>query len=215
MGEKRGYFPIADKELLASAVSCVDASVKRASQVNDIYASQRMRPQRTPDPCLVPTSFSIERFAFFLPVFLSMTLGSGLLFIYLSDYMFAIQLAALVCYTSAVVLYTFSANRGMPRYLFSCPIVRNELPRIAKRYMAFIAILFFLVTVALRLRPQLPASWLIANGGYKSTPPFHLGIVNSVRMPRTCPHPNEPIYPQPRPPRAQFLRSCMSLFAGG
>jgi hypothetical protein len=150
--------------------------------VNDIYASQRMRPQRTPDPCLVPTSFSIETFAFFLPVFLSMTLGSGLLFIYLSDSTFGIQLAALVCYTSAVVLYTFSANRGMPRYLFRSPIIRSKLPRIAKRYMAFTAILFFLVTVALRLRPQLPASWLIANGGYKSMPPFTWALL----IPSAC-----------------------------
>jgi hypothetical protein len=38
--------------------------------------------------------------------------------------------------------------------------------------MAFIAVLFFLLTVAFRLRPQLPASWLIARGGYKSMSPF-------------------------------------------
>jgi hypothetical protein len=70
--------------------------------VNDIDASQRMRTLKLPDPCLAPTSFSIERFVFFVPVFLSMTVGSVLLFIFLSDYPFGIQLAGLVCYTSAV-----------------------------------------------------------------------------------------------------------------
>jgi hypothetical protein len=173
-GVRDGLPPI--QEFAASAVSSVYASVKRAGQVNDIYASERMRRLKSPDPCLAPTSFSIERFAFFVPVFLSMTLGSGLLFIYLSDHPFGVQLAALVCYAYAVVLYTFSANRGMPHYLFSCPTVRSELPRIATRSMAFIAILFFLLTVALRLRPQLPASWLIASGGYKSMPPFTLAL---------------------------------------
>ena len=140
--------------------------------MNDIYASERMRPLKSSDPCLAPISFSIERFVIFLPVFLSMTVGSVLLFMFLSDHPLGIQLVALVCYTSAIVLYTFSANRGMPRYLFSCPIVRRELPRLAKRYVAFIAVLLFLLTVALRLRPQLPASWLFASGGYKSMPPF-------------------------------------------
>lgn len=48
--------------------------------------------------------------------------------------------------------------------------------------MAFTAILFFLVTVALRLRPQLPASWLIANGGYKSMPPFTWALL----IPSAC-----------------------------
>jgi hypothetical protein len=102
-----------------------------------------MRPLKSIDPCLAPASFSIERFVFFVPVFLSMTLGSALLFIFFSDRPFGIQLAALVWYTSAVVLYTFSANSAMPRFLFSCPIVRRELPRLAKRYMAFVAIFFF------------------------------------------------------------------------
>jgi hypothetical protein len=145
--------------------------------VNDIHGSQRTRALKSPDPCLAPTTFSIERFALFVPVFLSMTVGSVLLFIFLSEYPFGVPFAALVCYTSAVVLYTFSANRGMPRYLFSCPIVQRELPRIAKRHVAFIAVLFLLLTVALRLRPQLPAPWLVASGGFKSMPPFTWALI--------------------------------------
>jgi hypothetical protein len=66
----------------------------------------------------------------FLPVFLTMTLGSAVLFIYLPELPFGIQAAGMVCYTSAVVLYTFSANRGLPRYLFACPVVRAQLPRL-------------------------------------------------------------------------------------
>ena len=56
------------QELLASAVFCLYASVERASLLNDIYASERMRLQRTSDSCIAPISFSIERFAFFLAV---------------------------------------------------------------------------------------------------------------------------------------------------
>jgi hypothetical protein len=36
--------------------------------------------------------------------------------------------------------------------------------------MGFLAVLFVLLTVALQLRPHLPASWLIASGGKRSLP---------------------------------------------
>jgi hypothetical protein len=108
----------------------------------------------------------------FLPVFLAMIVGSGLLFILLAGVPFGIQSAALVCYTSAVVLYTFSANRGLPRYMFGCPIVRAQLPRLVKRHIAFVAVLLVLLTVALHLRRRLPAWWLVTSGAPKSLPPL-------------------------------------------
>lgn len=124
------------------------------------------------DPCLAKPSFSLERFALFLPIFLTMTVGSVTLFIYLAEQSLGIQFAAMVCYTSAIVLYTFSANRGLPRYLFGCPLVRAQLPRLVQRHIVFLAVLFTILTVALQFRPQLPASWLIASGERKSMPPF-------------------------------------------
>ena len=124
------------------------------------------------DPCLEPSSFSPERFALFLPIFLTMIFGTAALLISFIDYPYGIQTAAAVCYTSAIVLYTFSANRGLPRYLFSCPIVRAQLPRLAIRYLAFLAVLLGLVTVAFEIRPHLPESWLVAGEGRKSIQPF-------------------------------------------
>jgi hypothetical protein len=124
------------------------------------------------DPCLVQPSFSGERFIIFLPVFLAMTAGSALLFFLFADTPFGIQSAALVGYTSAIVLYTFSANRGLPRYMFSCPIVRAQLPKLAKRHIAFASVLLVLLSVALHLRQQLPPWWLVSTGASRSLPPL-------------------------------------------
>jgi hypothetical protein len=140
--------------------------------VTDISTSQQMHSLTSLDPCLAHPSFSIERFVLFAPIFLTMTLGSALLFIFLSDYPFGIQFAALVCYTSAVVLYTFSANRHLPRYLFRCPLVRGQIPCLARRHLVCLAVLFVLLTVAFQLPSHLSASWLIASGGQRSMPPL-------------------------------------------
>jgi hypothetical protein len=127
------------------------------------------------DPCLAHPSFSPERLALFLPVFLTMTAG-GVALDFVGDYRFGTQAAAMVCYASAIVLYTFSANRGLPRYLFRCPVVRAQLTRLAIRQMVFLAVLFVLLTIALQLRPHLPASWRVAGGGPKSLPPFTIAL---------------------------------------
>jgi hypothetical protein len=131
-----------------------------------------MHPSASLDRCLAHPSFSVERFLLFASIFLTMTLGSGLLFIFLSDHPFGIYFAALVCYTSAVVLYTFSANRGHPRYLFRCPLVQSQIPYLVRRHMVFLAVLFVLLAVAFQFRPHLPTSWLIASGGNRSMPPL-------------------------------------------
>lgn len=124
------------------------------------------------DACLAPAAFSPERFFFFTLTFLIMTIGSVTVFLYLGDDPFGVQIAAIVCYTSAIVLYTFSANRRMPRYLFRCPIVQTQLPRIALRHLIFVAVVFVLLTAGIQLRPYVPPSWLVASGARKSIPPL-------------------------------------------
>lgn len=84
-----------------------------------------------PDACRAPSTFSPPRFAFFTVVFLVM-MGSGVSIFFLVDRAYGIQLASLVCYTAAVILFAFSANRGMHRFLFDCPFVRPQLPRLAR-----------------------------------------------------------------------------------
>lgn len=105
-----------------------------------------------------------------------MTVGSGVLFIYFYKFPFGIQAGAMVFYTSAIVLYTFSANRGLPRYLFNCPIVRAQLPRLVVRHAVFLAVLMGVLTVTLHLRQHLPSSWLVVSNGRKSDSPFTVAL---------------------------------------
>lgn len=104
-------------------------------------------------------------------------MGSGVLyFTVLVDRPYGIQLSSQVAYTAAVMLYTFSSNKnGMQRYLFLCPFVRPQLPRLAFRHIGFLAVLFFLETGALQLRPRLSPSWSVASG-FKGTTRFELTL---------------------------------------
>ena len=113
------------------------------------------------DSCSIHPNFSIERFALFTVIFLAMALGSGLFFIFF-NYPFGIQLTSAVFYTSAVVLYTFSSNRSLPGYFFSCPRVRNQIPRLTLWHVGFLISLFILQKAALGILPHLPNSWLPA-----------------------------------------------------
>jgi hypothetical protein len=124
------------------------------------------------DSCQSPPKFSVDRFALFTLLFLAMFPGSVVLFILLAGRSYGIQLASLVGYTSAIVLYTFSRNRGSPRYLFRCPYVRLVLPRLILRHLGFLVALIALETEALRIRPHLPPSWLVDSGRHGSMPPF-------------------------------------------
>jgi hypothetical protein len=128
-----------------------------------------------PDACSAPPSFSQPRFVLFTLVFLIM-IGSVLFALWV-DLPYGIQLASLVGYTGAVILYTFSANwRGnLQRYLFRCPFVRPQLPRLALRHIGFLAVLFVLQTGAFRLRPRLSPSWFVATG-WKGTTRFELTL---------------------------------------
>lgn len=105
-------------------------------------------------------------------MFLIMIPGSGILFIFLADHPYGIQFASTIGYSAAAILYTFSSNRGLPRYLFSCLVVREQLYRLALRHFAFLIALFAIETTALELRPRMPAWWLVAHG--RDMPPFTL-----------------------------------------
>jgi hypothetical protein len=123
-----------------------------------------------PDRCRERPTFSGDRFLIFLPVFLAIMPGSLILFIWLEDRPFGIQFASMIGYSAAAFLYTFSSNRGLPRYLFTCPAVQGQLSRLAVRHLAFIIALLISETTALQLRPKLSDWWLTARG--KDMPPF-------------------------------------------
>lgn len=125
-------------------------------QATDLSSPLATHPQL--DPCRVNPSFSIQRFAFFTVVLLAMALGAVLFFIFFA-YPFGIQISSTIYYTSAVVLYTFSSNRGLPGYFFRCPLVRRQVPRLALWHIGFLAALFALQKAALWLLPHLPNRW--------------------------------------------------------
>jgi len=91
-----------------------------------------------------------------------------------AEFPFGIQFASLIPYTALVVLATFSAQRGQQPYFFECSIVRRNLPRLARRHGAFLAIIVVLETISLQLCPYLPASWLITIG--KDGSPFSITL---------------------------------------
>jgi hypothetical protein len=125
---------------------------------------------RAVDPCYAKTPFSVRRFALFTLLFLILCPGSVLLFILFGEWPLGLQFASVICYTSLIVLFTFSHYRDQQRYLFTCPVVRRETPRLVYWHVAFSITLIAGETLALGLRPRLPESWLVAGSG--SMPPF-------------------------------------------
>jgi hypothetical protein len=121
------------------------------------------------DPCLSRTSFSLFRFSILALLFLTLWTGIFAL-ILLSDRPFGTQLCSIVVYTAAVALYTFSRNRnGNQPFLLSCPIVRNQLPSLTRRYISFVAALFIIQTTSLSLRSNLPTYWTTPISGTEPT----------------------------------------------
>ncbi len=67
------------------------------------------------------------------------------------------MLAAALAYTAGVTIYGFARNRnGIPRYLFTCPVVISLYPRLLKRHAVFLAVETGFLAIALRYFP-LPA----------------------------------------------------------
>lgn len=116
---------------------------------------------------------TFDRPAIFLPLIVIMF--AGIFFLLASaDLSYGIQFTSLIPYTSFVVLATFSAQRGQQPYFFECPVVFRTLPRLAWRHCGFLVGLVILETLAFRLRPNLPSSWLTAKG--KDGSPFAIGL---------------------------------------
>jgi len=116
------------------------------------------------DPCLRGQP-SILRFAVLTLLFLTVVPGGFFLLILLEDRPYGIQLSSVVMDTAAVALYTFSRNRnGAQPFLLSCPVVRGQIPRLIRRHLVFLAVLFIVQTTAFELRPNLPAYWLTPRG---------------------------------------------------
>jgi len=126
----------------------------------------------TADACGETPIASPHRFILFMVAFLTMLPGSLILFLWLGDKPFGTQFASMTGYTAATILYTFSANRGMQRYLFDCPYVRSQFGCLAVRHIGFLTALVLLQTVLLSIRPHLSPWWMTEGFGPRGMPPF-------------------------------------------
>ena len=116
----------------------------------------------------------LDRPALFLPLIVIMFASFGFL-LGMADLPYGIQLGSLIPYTAFIVLATFSAQRGQQPYFFECSVVRQTLPRLARRHGGFLLAVVALETIALQLTRYLPASWLIASG--KGGSPFAIALI--------------------------------------
>jgi hypothetical protein len=126
----------------------------------------------THDPCSQPYEVWGSRAAVLTICLLTMLLGSIAVYYWLQDFSFRLQAATVVCDTAAVILYTFSKNRGNnPPYLYSCPIVQSQFPRLIRSHALFLFGIVVLETGALELRLHLSNWWLTSTG--KNETPFN------------------------------------------
>lgn len=129
-----------------------------------------------PDPCLTQKR-SILRFVVLALLFFTMW-GTAILLFLLENRPYGIQLRSIVIYSAAVALYTFSRNRNnMQPFLLSCPVVRRQLPLLIRRHLGFLAALFIVQTIALELRPNLPAYLITPHGTNPSLFAVILGVL--------------------------------------
>jgi hypothetical protein len=127
------------------------------------------------DPCRAGSTFSPPRFLAFALLFVVMLGGGSILLFLLSDTSYGIQLASAISYTAAVMLYGFARNRnGIVPYLFTCPVVVTQYPRLLKRHAGFLALLIAFETIALRVKPRLPEWWNTSSG--RNMPPFLIAV---------------------------------------
>jgi hypothetical protein len=117
------------------------------------------------DPCRAKSTFSARRFLAFTLLVVVAFAGGVSLFVMLGDTPYGIRLGSVVAYTALVTVYSFAKNRGhIPPYLFTCPVVKSQYPRLLKWHAVYVAVLVTLETVALLIRPHLSQWWLTSSG---------------------------------------------------
>jgi hypothetical protein len=148
------------------------------TESNDTDSTADARdPDATADACGDPPIASNNgRSIILIVAFLTFMPGSLILYFWLGDRPGGIQFASMIGYTGATILYTFSANRGMQRYLFDCPYVRSQFRPLALRHLGFLAALVLLQTALLSLRPHLSPWWFVESIGSRDMPPVYLLI---------------------------------------
>jgi len=108
----------------------------------------------TDDPCHAHRTPTEGRSLAFVLLFVAMF--GGFVFAMFSSSIYETPLTSALGYTAGVMTYGFSKNKGdNPPYLFTCPVVVSQYPRLLKRHAVFLAILIAFVAIALRIKPHL------------------------------------------------------------
>ena len=126
------------------------------------------------DPCR-NRSFSSERFLLMTTLFLGSILGGFALFMFLRKVPYGLQSASIATYTIAEIFLTFAATGRSRSYLFTCPAVERQIPRLLWRHLGFLAALFALQTTAQKIHPYLPDWWNVPDR--KGSTPFELVLL--------------------------------------
>jgi len=122
--------------------------------------------QLPPDPCLAPKAFSGQRFLAFTLLFV-VAIGTWIFLVFttLGSTPYGVQLLSVISYTAFVIIYGFARNKsGICPYLFTCPTVVAQYPRLLVRHAAFLAALIAVETPLLIARPYLPVWWTAPSG---------------------------------------------------
>ncbi len=118
--------------------------------------------ETTGDPCRAGDTSSDSRAAAFVLLFIAMFGFAA--FAIETDSFTGTLVGSILGYTAAVMLYSFARNRNaIQPYLFTCPVVVRQYPRLLIRHAAFLAVLivFVLITAKSKLHhpePKLPSS---------------------------------------------------------
>lgn len=131
----------------------------------------------TDDPCRAENTLSSERFLAFLFLFVVM-LGGGVAVMF-ADSLYVILISSALGYTACVMLYGFARNKsGIQPFLFTCPVVVSQYPRLLKRHAVFLTILIAIATIALRIKSHLSPS--VASSSGRNASPFYLLMATAI-----------------------------------
>jgi hypothetical protein len=147
-------------------------AIPSASIVSFAHQPRDAQPWPHTDPCR-HAPFSLSRLLLMTTLFLSMTLGSILLFAFTIG-PHRVQKSTAVSYTLFVVFFTFAATKKFPRYNFTCPAVRVRISDLLLRHLCILLAILVLETAALSIRSSLPAWWNMED--QKGTTPFELTL---------------------------------------
>jgi len=137
--------------------------------------------EQNEDPCRGGGGTSAERTFAFVLLFIVFFGCGGLAMI--SDSYVVRVLAAALAYTACVMIYGFARNKnGVPRYLFTCPVVVSQYPRLAKRHAAFLVAETAFLAIALRYLPLPPVGASRAEDGNDLLAAIPLGVLALVEI---------------------------------